>query len=139
MNTEFENGHEKLTDATRANLRKLSKAMLNLHKTLLDAAKAEYETKNGVIASVSHYFQLVVDDPHFAWLRKISSLVALIDESVSIRRPATESEAQGLYNEAKLLLNFQDSDEDFNEKFQTALQNNSDAVVIYNDALKFAD
>lgn len=139
MSMEFENGHEPLTDATRANLKNLSKAMLNLHKTLLDAAKADYEAKNGAIASVNHYFQLVVDDPHFAWLRKISSLVALIDEAVSIRRPATESEAQGLYNEAKLLLNFQDSDEDFNEKFQTALQNNSDAVLSYNDALKFAN
>lgn len=139
MNTEFENGHDTLTDATRANLKALSKAMLRLHKTLLDAAKVEYEAKNGAIASVSHYFQLVVDDPHFAWLRKLSSLVALIDEAVSIRRPSTEADAKGLYNEAKLLLNFQDSDEEFNSKFQTALQNNSDAVLSYNDALKFAD
>ncbi len=139
MNTEFENGHNKLTDETRKNLKDLSKAMLRLHKTLLDAAKVEYEAKNGVIASVNHYFQLVVDDPHFAWLRKISSLISLIDEAVSIRRPAAETDAKGLYNEAKLLLNFQDSDEDFNEKFQTALQNNSDAVVNYNDALKFVN
>ena len=110
--------------------------MLRLHKTLLDAAKLEYEAKNGRIVNVNIYFQLVIDDPHFAWLRKISSLIALIDEAVSIRRPATEEEAKGLKNEAQLLLNFQDLDEAFNEKFQNALQTNKDAVLGYNDTLK---
>ena len=137
MNKEFENGEEKLTEATRGNLKNLSKAMLRLHKTLLDAAKLDYEAKNGRIANVNQYFQLVIDDPHFAWLRKISSLIALIDEAVSIRRPATETEAQGLQNEAQLLLNFQDADEEFNSKFQNALQTNRDAVLNYNDALQF--
>ncbi|HEY8560761.1 MAG TPA: hypothetical protein VIL74_10340 [Pyrinomonadaceae bacterium] len=139
MSTEFENGTDTLQDATRANLKSLSKAMLRLHKTLLDAAKIEYETKNGKIANVNLYFQLVIDDPHFAWLRKISSLIALIDEAVSIRRPATEAEAKGLENEALILLNFKDADENFNEKFQNALQTNSDAVLNYNDALQFVN
>jgi hypothetical protein len=137
MNKEFENGEDKLTDETRANLKNLSRAMLRLHKTLLDAAKLEYEAKNGRIANVNQYFQLVIDDPHFAWLRKISSLIALIDEAVSVRRPATETEAKGLENEAQLLLNFQDADEAFNGKFQNALQTNRDAVLNYNDALQF--
>jgi hypothetical protein len=137
MNTEPKNEQDKLTDQTRADLKNLSKSMLRLHKTLLDATKVDYEAKNGRIASVNQYFQLVIDDQHFAWLRKISSLIALIDEAVSIRRPATEAEAQGLFNEAKLLLNFQDADEDFNGKFQTALQNNKDAVLNYNDVLSF--
>src|SRR5215213_4691692 len=137
MSTEFENGHDTLTDETRANLKNLSRAMLRLHKTLLDAAKLDYEAINGTIASVNLYFQLVIDDPHFAWLRKISSLIALIDEAVSVRRPATEAEAQGLQNEAQLLLTFQVADESFNEKFQNALQNNPDAVLNYNDTLQF--
>ena len=137
MNTDFENGHDKLNDATRDNLKNLSKALLRLHKTLLDAAKLDYEAKNGTIASVNLYFQLVIDDPHFAWLRKLSALIALIDEAVSIRRPSTEEEALGLQNEAMLLLNFQDADEIFNEKFQNALQTNQDAVLNYNDALQY--
>ncbi len=137
MNTETENEQDKLNDETRANLKELSKAMLRLHKTLLDAAKINYETENGAISSVNQYFQLVIDDAHFAWLRKLSSLIALIDEAVSVRRPATETEAKGLENEAKLLLNFQDGDATFNDKFQNALQNNQDAVLGYNDALKY--
>ncbi len=139
MNKEFENGHDKLTDETRASLKSLSKAMLRLHKVLLDAAKVEYEARNGAITNVNQYFQLVLEDAHFAWLRKMSSLIALIDEAASIRRPATETEARGIFNEAKILLNFQDADENFNEQFQNALQNNSDAVLVYNDALGLAN
>lgn len=135
MNREFENKNETLTDETRQKLKDSSKSLLRLHKTLLEGAKSEYEAKNGIIASPNHYLQLVLNDAHFAWLRKISSLIALIDEGASARRPATESEAKALLNETEVLLNFEDADEDFNDKFQIALQTNSDAVINHNDAL----
>lgn len=134
MNKENGSQQETLTAATRDRLKNLSKALLRLHKTLLDGAKAEYEAKNGRIPSVNVYFQLVIDDPHFAWLRKMSALIALIDEAVSVRRPATETQAAALLEEARILLNFEDADENFNAEFQTALQRNPDAVVSYNDA-----
>lgn len=137
MKTEFENGHDALTDRTRRNLKDLSKSLLRLHKTLLEDAKAEYETINGAIASPNQYLQLVLNDIHFAWLRKISSLVALIDEAASVRRPASEPEAKALLDEVRDLLNFQDTDENFNDKFQAALQKSSDAVIVHNDALGF--
>jgi hypothetical protein len=128
---------EKLTDEMRQKLKELSKTFLRLHKTLLEGVKAEYEAENGTIASVNQYLQLVLEDPYFAWLRKISSLIALLDEATSLRRPATQTEAQSLLNEAKILLSFEDADEDFNDKFQNALQKNSDAVISYNEARNF--
>ena len=134
MTQELENGHESLSDGTRRNLKDLSRALLRLHKTLLDAAKAEYEAKNGAIGSPNHYLQLVLGDAHFAWLRKISALVALIDEAASVRRPASEPEARALIADARALLNFEADDEDFNDKFQTALQTNPHAVLNHNDA-----
>jgi len=137
MSTEFEKGEDELTGETRQKLKHLSGTFLQLHKNLLDGAKMEYEAKNGAIIGANQYLQLVLDDPHFAWLRKISSLIALIDEAVSVRRAASEAQAQALLNEANLLLNFEDADEDFNRKLQTALQSNAIAVLHYNDALKF--
>ena len=139
MNNEFENGHDTLTDEMRQKLKNLSGAFLRLHKVLLENEKAKYEAKNGKIPNANIYLSLVLDDPHFAWLRKISSLIALIDEAVSIRRPATQTEAEALMNEAKILLNFQDAEEEFNNKFQTALQENKDAVLNYNEVLNLAD
>ena len=139
MNTEFENGHDTLNDETRQKLKNLSSAFLRLHKVLLDGEKEKYEAKNGKIPNANIYLSLVLDDPQFAWLRKISSLIALIDEATSIRRPATQTEAEALMNEAKILLNFQDGEEEFNNKFQTALQENKDAVLSYNEVLKLTD
>lgn len=138
METNLENGTDALIDETRQKLKNLSKSMLRLHKTLLEGEKAKYEAKNGKIQSPNQYLSLVLDDPHFAWLRKMSSLIALIDEATSVRRPATETDAQALLNEAKTLLDFKDGDEAFNDKFQNALQENSDAVINHNDALKLA-
>lgn len=139
MSIEFENGHDTLTDETRGKLKNISGAFLRLHKVLLEAEKAKYEAVNGAIPNANVYLSLVLDDPHFAWLRKISSLIALIDEAASVRRPASETEANALINEAKILLNFQDGEEDFNNKFQTALQENKDAVLNYNEALNLFD
>lgn len=139
MKTEFENGHETLNDETRQKLKNLSAAFLRLHKVLLENEKAKYEAVNGAIPNPNIYLSLVLDDPHFAWLRKISSLIALIDEAVSIRRPASETEANALLNEAKILLNFQDGEAEFNDKFQTALQENKDAVLNYNEVLKLVE
>lgn len=138
MNKEFENGHDTLTVETRQKLKNLSQALLRLHKILLDDAKTDYETRNGAINGANQYLQLVIDDPHFAWLRKLSAMIALIDEATSRLRPATESDAQALIAEAKILLNFEDADEDFNDKFQNALQNNADAVLSHNNALKYS-
>ncbi len=137
MNTKFEKEKNQLNDETRQKLKNLSRAMLRLHKTLLEGEKTVYETRNGKIPNANVYLQLVIDDEHFAWLRKISTLIALIDEAVSIRRPASESDAQALLNETRILLNFEDADAHFNDRFQLALQNNSDAVLNHNDARSF--
>lgn len=135
----MENNDNQITDETRTKLKGLSKAMLRLHKTLLDAAKIDYEAKNGAINGANQYLQLVIDDPHFAWLRKLSSMIALLDEATSRMRSATENEAQALVKEAQVLLNFEDKDEDFNDRFQNALQTSNDAVLGYNEALKYMD
>lgn len=126
---------ELLSSETRARLKDLSQALLWLHKILLNAAKTDYEIRNGRIESVGHFFQLVLEDQHFAWLRKISRLIALIDEATSIRRPATELQAKDLLTQVEILLNFEDPDEEFNRKLQTELLKNRDAVIGHNTAL----
>lgn len=137
MTTELENGQNTLTDETRQTLKNLSKSFLGFHKMLLDAAKDDYENQHGKIPNANVYLQLVIDDAHFAWLRKISTMMALLDEATSRRNPATETDAQVLINEAKLLVTFGDADENFNAKLQTALQNNPNAVIGLNDVKNY--
>lgn len=136
MNDHIDQTTEKISDETRERIKTASRSFLRLHKALLDTTKSEYETQNGPIPSPNVYLQLVIDDPHFAWLRKLSSMIALFDEATSLRRPATEIEAIALINEAKVLLNFEDPDTAFNDRLQTALQNSPQAVPGYNELLK---
>ncbi len=131
----IESSSEIIKDETRQKLKDLSKSFLRLHKILLEGEKAEYEKTNGRIGSPNQYLQLVMNDPQFAWLRRMSSLIALIDEACSIRRPATEDAAKALTDETEKLLTFAGDDESFNDKFHIALQKNADASVTLNDTL----
>ncbi|MFN2443217.1 MAG: hypothetical protein ABR517_11095 [Thermoanaerobaculia bacterium] len=62
-----------------ARAKALSRAMLELHKELLDAVRVEYEATNGPQAPLQMW-NLLVSDPFFAWLRPLSGMVARLDE-----------------------------------------------------------
>lgn len=127
---------DKLIEATREKLKTLSKALLRLHKILLDDAKVLYEKQNGPISSPNQFLALVLDDPHFSWLRKLSALIAQVDEAASVRRESTQTDALAYLATAATILNFEDPDEDFNDRFQIALQNEKQAVFAHNETMK---
>lgn len=139
MTEESNENQLQLTEETRARLKGLSKSLLRLHKTLLDDERAEYERVNGKVNSISEVFRLVLDDPHFAWLRKMSSMIALIDEFLASKTPTKETDGQAFIEEARVMLNFELSDDSFDDKFQNALQRNPNAVINHNDALKYVN
>ena len=61
-------------------IQKLIKALLNLHKELLGIERERYESKNGKITDSNNFFNLVVNNEDFKWLRSLSSIISLIDE-----------------------------------------------------------
>ncbi len=130
--SEFEN---KLTEETRAKLKNLSKSLLRLHKTLLDAERRQYELVNGRVQSTGEMLRLVLNDAHFSWLRILSGQIVLIDEFLASKQPTIEADGRSLIEQTTRLLNFEDANENFGDKFQAALQNNSNSVINYNEAL----
>ena len=67
---------------TSAELHQLSKALLRLHKSLLDGERAAYERIHGPIPSNGAFLQLVLGDPAFAWL-PASAGFDLLGQSIS--------------------------------------------------------
>src|SRR2546423_7883401 len=63
-------------------LDKLRAALLQLHKTLLDAQRIRYERENGRVESRGELLALVLEDASFEWLRVLSALIARLDELV---------------------------------------------------------
>lgn len=127
-----------LKETTRTKLDQVSRALLRLHKSLLDDERVIYETVHGPVASPHDMFRLVLNDPQFTWLGKISSLIALLDEAASKRRPANETTAQGLLDEAVIMLKLASQDQPFVERLQRVLKRSPEAKAIYDEALQYA-
>lgn len=60
----------------RAALRETSRLLIPLHRALIEAAKSDY----GFPVRPSELLRLLTDDPFFAWLRPMTSLIVDIDE-----------------------------------------------------------
>ena len=58
----------------------LRRAVLELHKALMDAERIRYERVHGRIATSGEFLGLVLEHPQFAWLRALSALIAGLDE-----------------------------------------------------------
>lgn len=132
----MDDNNEKLKAETRAKIDEISRGLLRLHKTLLDDERGVYEAVHGAVASPHQMFQLVLSHPQFSWLGKISSLVALLDEAISVRRPATEENAQALLAEVSGLLKMEGEDKNFTEQFQRGLKRSTAAKANYDEAVK---
>lgn len=78
----------------RTHLQSLATALRHFHAALLDVAKFEYEARNGKIGSPFTLFGLVLNDPHFQWLRPLSGLMATLDEVIDSKEPLSARHVQ---------------------------------------------
>ena len=72
-----------MKDTDRQLLIELRKALLHLHKTLLEWERTAYERIHGR-TSPGALLTALMNDPQFAWLRPLSELIVRIDESLEI-------------------------------------------------------
>jgi hypothetical protein len=127
-----------LQDTTRTRLDEVSRALLKLHKSLLDDERIIYEAEHGTVLSPNEMFRLALGHPQFTWLGKMLSLIAQLDEAASVRRPATETKAQELLTEVRVMLRLEHEDQIFVERLQLALARSTDATEKHNEALQMA-
>jgi hypothetical protein len=55
-------------------------ALLDLHKSMIDAQRIVYERQHGRIGTTSEFLGLVLEHPQFEWIRELSALIAQLDE-----------------------------------------------------------
>ena len=90
-------------DRLREGLKELYSALLALHAALLDAVKADYAASVRPIGGPMDLYQLVLNDPFFAWLRPLSSVLALLDERIHDKRPLGPDDASNVVASAREL------------------------------------
>jgi len=121
---------ETITAETRERLGNLRNLLLEQHKLLLDRERAAYEKVNGPIAGPGPFLSLALNDPNFAWLKQISTLVIEIDEALSRRSKAGEAEANAIVAQAKEMMRPREQGSEFQARYYGALQDSPDAVIL---------
>ena len=109
----------------------LRKALLVLHKALVDSERVSYEKNFGAIESPNQFLQLLIDDPWFAWLQPLSLLIVSMDEALDEKEPLTAASVEALTKQCARLLVAEESSEHFSGHYFEALQRDPDVVLAH--------
>jgi len=128
--------HESLTQVRRT--------LLDLHKALIERARASYEQGHGAV-SPAEMLQLLIRDSTFSWLHPISELIVRVDELISNandrRRPTpsrpamtpdqVSAEAHILLIETRELLTVGDAPGGFRQQYDALLRSDPAIVLMH--------
>lgn len=117
-------------------LRELRSLLLPLHKALLESERVSYEETHGRIQSKGEYFQLVVGDEWFSWLRPISQYIVQIDEFLATKEPVTLDQATALFANAQQLLQPSEEGTNSEQRYHQAIQRDPDVAFMHAKILR---
>ena len=96
-----------MTKTDISKLDKLRRALLQLHKALLDAQRIRYERENGRVESRGELLALVLEDASFEWLRVLSALIARLDELAEVDDKDVSGELRAVIDRLRTLVRFE--------------------------------
>jgi hypothetical protein len=106
------------------------RALLELHKLLLDRERAAYGQDHGPVTP-GGLFELALHDESFAWLRPILQLVVRIDEMLEWNGLWTEKDAESVLESTRQLLRAAQFGNAFEQKYDEALQSAPEIVFAH--------
>jgi hypothetical protein len=119
------------SDAVRQRLVALRNELIRLHKTLLDSERSVYEHDIERVSSPGRMLQLVMGDPFFDWLRRISELIVAVDERLAEDEPATAVDAERFIGATRGLLVPEENGREFGNRYFQALQRDPGVVIAH--------
>jgi hypothetical protein len=124
-----------MTAIEPSNLDKLRPALLQLHRTLLDAQRVRYERDNGRVESRGELLELVLEDASFEWLRVLSALVARLDELAAVdevddKNTDVSAEMRGVIDKLRTLVRFE-GNSGFTGPYREIIEAVPDALVAH--------
>jgi len=99
--------------------------LLKLHKLLVDSERAVYEHRNGQVTS-GQFLNVLINDKDFQWLKKFSNLIVEIDEMFDLDDGVSLEMIESYLLKMKELLELNENDDDFKNKYTKVLQYNSE-------------
>lgn len=124
-----------LTTEARARLGGVRRALLPLHKALLDYERVQYERVRGRVESSGALLQLVLDDQWFAYLRSLSALMVQIDELLDAEDATTEA-AVALIAQARAMLKPSETGSELERRYYAAIQHDPDVIFAHRELMR---
>lgn len=119
-----------LSSAARQQLEDVRRALLRVHKALLEDARIRYEREQGRIEGAGALLRLVLNDPWFDWLHPLSELVVQIDELLAAD-DAKANDGVTLLTQARALLRPDASGDGFQRRYHRAVQDAPDVLIAH--------
>jgi len=119
-----------MTTTDTSDLDELRPALLQLHKTLLDAQRIRYERENGRVESRGELLELVLQDASFEWLRVLSALIARLDELAGVGDKDVSGEMRGVIDKLRTLVRFE-GNSGFTDPYREIIEAVPDALVAH--------
>jgi hypothetical protein len=114
--------------ARRAQLGTLARALRDLHKQLIHIETQYF----GTVGSPLELLQLVTNHPHFAWLQKLSGLMAQMDERLDEPEPLPAAEALAFRKAIEALIGpSENGDKEFQAKYNALLHDAPEIVMAH--------
>jgi len=108
----------------------ISPALLELHRTLLDAQRIRYEREYGRVESRGELLDLVLRDASFEWLRVLSALIAGLDELAAVEDRDVSGEMRGVIDKLRALVRFE-GNSGFTDPYREIIEAVPDALVAH--------
>jgi hypothetical protein len=121
----------------RERLQATRRALLDLHKLLLNRQRAEYQQDHGPLTNAG-LFDLAMNDPAFAWLQPVLQIVVQIDEMLEWNDLWNDEDAERVLDRTRSLLNASETGTPFEQKYDAALQAEPDIVFAHRAVIEAA-
>jgi hypothetical protein len=119
-----------MRNAMTQDLDTLRPALLELHRTLLDAQRIRYEREHGRVESRGELLDLVLRDESFEWLRVLSALIAQLDELAEADEENRDAEMRVLIDRLRTLVRFE-GNRGFTDPYREIIEAVPDALVAH--------
>jgi hypothetical protein len=120
-----------MKDSERRLLTDLRRALLPLHKTLLEWERKTYERVHGRKMGGGELLQVIMTAPQFSWLRPISELIVRIDQALDDEAPDAAVDVDAIIVQARRLVLPDQIEKPYAERYLAALQEVPDVVVAH--------
>lgn len=106
----------------------LQRALRDLHKQLIHLETQYF----GAVGSPLEHLQLITNHPHFAWLQKLSGLMAQLDERLEDEAEIGAEEAKAFRQSLEMLIGpCEEGDQAFRAKYNALLHDGPELVMAH--------